>query len=145
LSNEREYQQIARNVSLQIERNIIVNKPYLINIIQYGRKKLANKEANEIIRKMITEGKIDENLALSKKERPYSFYLATSGKFSLDRIILPLKEALIEKKKLTISEASKITGYSGIATRVLLTHLLLIGGVDYSGDIESPIFYIPWG
>jgi hypothetical protein len=145
LVTDQDYKEIAEKVCLQIEKDLVVIKPYLINIIQYGKKKLTEKDANEIIRTMVSEKVIDENLALSKNGKPYSFYTIRCDRLTIDKIIEPIKVALIQKKKLTISEISKITGYSTIATRVLLTHLLFVGEVDYSGDLEMPLFYFPWG
>jgi len=139
-----DYEEIARNACVQIERNVLVNKPYLIHIIQYGKKNISNKEANEIVKRMITEGRIDENLALSKKEKPYSFYTTGVEGISLAKIICPLIKVLEQQKELALAEASRLTGYSELVVRALLTHLLLEGRVDYKGDLESPVFHIPW-
>jgi hypothetical protein len=144
MSTEKQYRKLVAATCLQIQRNIIAMKPYLINIIRYGRRNLTEKDANEIIKKMVVEGSIDENLALSKNKRPYPFYVATSDALPFDKIIAPIRAALIKNEKLSIAEVSKMTGYSPIATRVLLTHLLLMGEIDYSGDMESPVFYLPW-
>ena len=48
------------------------------------------------------------------------------------------------KKSSLFNELSAITSYSTLASRVLLTHLVLMGEVDYSGNLESPVFYVPW-
>lgn len=145
MTSDEEYQEIADNACLQIERNLIAIKPYLINIIKHGRKKLTDKDANEIIRKMISKRRIDEKLALSKSEKPYTFYIVACSRLSFDEIVGPIKAALAKEKKLTIAKASEVTGYSTTTARVILTHLLLMGEVDYSGDMESPIFFVPWG
>jgi hypothetical protein len=138
------YGEIAKNVVKQIERHILVNKPHLIHIIQYSKGRVTNEDANEIIRKMMDEKKIEEHLALSKKERPYSFYtLATESK-NLGRIIAPLLAALTQRKELSILEASRLTGYSDLVVRTLFTHLLLEGKIDFHGDLDSPVFFVPW-
>ena len=138
------YAEIARNATKQIERHLLVNKPHLIHIIQYSRNKVTNDEANEIIRKMMEEKKIDEHLALSKKQRPYSFYTLASKAKNLDGILTPLLASLTQKKQLTISEASRLTDYSDIVVRTLFTHLLLEGKMDLLGDLDAPVFYVPW-
>lgn len=144
MSAEKQYRKLVAAACLQIQRNTIVMKPYLINIIRYTRRDLTEKDANEIIKKMVVEGSIDENLSLSKNKKPYPFYMATSDENSFDKIIAPIRGAFVKNEKLNIAEVSKMTGYSPIATRVLLTHLLLMGEIDYSGDMESPVFYLPW-
>jgi hypothetical protein len=144
MSTEKQYRRLVAAASLQIKRNIIVMKPYLINIIRYAGKNLTERDANELIKKMVIEGSIDENLALSKNSRPYPFYVVARDELSFDKIIEPIRRALVESEELNIAEASKMTGYSPIVVRVLLTHLLLMGEIDYSGDMESPVFYLPW-
>lgn len=138
------YGEIAKNVVKQIERRILVNKPHLIHIIQYSKSRVTNEEVNEIIRKMMDEKKIDEHLALSKKERPYSFYTLTTEARNLGKILAPLLAALVQRKELSILEASRLTGYSDLVVRTLFTHLLLEGKMDFHGDLNSPVFFVPW-
>jgi hypothetical protein len=144
MSTKKQYQKLVAAACLQIQRNIVVMKPYLMNIIRYEGRNLTEKDANGIIKKMVIEGSVDENLALSKNKRPYPFYVAKRDELSFGRIIAPIRTALVKNEKLSIAEVSKMTGYSPIAARVLLTHLLLMGEIDYSGDMESPVFYVPW-
>jgi len=122
---------------------MVVNKPYLIHMIQYVSK-ASPSEANEMITQMVVQKKIFEYLALGKNSKVYSFYIAGTNSGSLDQILSPLFEALHKNEELSIPDASRITGYSELAVRTLLTHLLLECTVDYKGDLESPIFYIPW-
>ena len=128
----------------QIERRLLVNKPHLVHIIQYIRNDLSRSEANEIIKQMTVEKKIDEHLALSKRERPYSFYTLRAETNNLTKIKSPLLKALSQKKELSVMDASRLTGYSQLVVRTLFTHLLLEGTVDYHGNLDSPVFYIPW-
>jgi uncharacterized protein YaaW (UPF0174 family) len=139
-----DYEEISKNVLKQIERNILVNKPYLIHIIQYSRGRVTNENANEIIRKMMEEKKIEEHLALSKKQKPYSFYTLAMESKNISKILAPLLAALTERKELSILEASRLTGYSDIVVRTLFTHLLLEGKIDFHCDLDSPVFFVPW-
>ena len=109
MSSEKEYEQAIATACSQIEKNIVVIKPYLINILRYGKKNLTEKDVNEIIKRMVSEGIIDEYLALSKYKKPYAFYGSTTGKISFDKVIANVRSALIQNKKLTIPEASQIT------------------------------------
>lgn len=127
----------------QMNNQLTINKPYLIHIVQYVSKASAI-EANEIIGKMVAQKRIREYLALGKNSRVYSFYVAGTDSGTIDRILSPLLEALHKNKELSIPDASRITGYSELVARTLLTHLLLEGIADYKGDLESPIFYTPW-
>jgi len=128
----------------QIGSRLVVNKPHLIHIIRNVASDISRNEANEIIKSMVTERKIDEHLALSKKERPYPFYTPAAKKNNLSSILSPLMKILGKKKELSVTDASRLTGYSPLIVRTLFTHLLLEGVLDYHGTIESPIFFIPW-
>jgi hypothetical protein len=138
-----DFEKVLRYVLKQITQQLVVNKPYLIHMIRYISK-ASPSEANEMIGQMVVQKKIFEYLALGKNSRVYSFYIAGPDSDSLDRILSPLFEALHKNKELSIADASRITGYSELAVRTLLTHLLLECTLDCKGDLESPIFYIPW-
>ena len=127
-----------------MKRNQVVNKPYLIHIIQYVGSNVSRSEANEIIKQMVLDKKIDEYLALSKRERPYSFYTLGAETNSLKKMTSQLLQVLSRKKESSITDASRLTGYSQLVVRTLFTHLFLEGVVDYRGDLNSPVFYIPW-
>lgn len=128
----------------QIRLRLVVNKPHLIHIIQNVAIDTSRNEVYEIIKKLVVERKIDEHLALSKKERPYSFYTLAARKNNLSNILSPLMRMLDKKKKLSVTDASRLTGYSPLIVRTLFTHLLLEGLVDYHGTLDSPVFFIPW-
>lgn len=138
-----DHDRITSYVLTQIAKQHLVNKPYLIRMIQYISK-VSESEANEIIERMVVEKEIDEHMALSKNMRPYSFYTAGGDSVTLNQILTPLLEALHNCGELSISYAAEITGYSELVVRTLLTHLLLECVVDYKGDLESPTFYLPW-
>lgn len=127
-----------------MKRRLVVNKPHLIQIIQQMEVNVSRREANEIIKQMVMDKKIDEHLALSKRERPYSFYTLGAETNSLKKMTSRLFQTLSRKKELPITDASRLTGYSPLVVRTLFTHLLLEGMVDYRGNLDSPIFYIPW-
>ena len=128
----------------QIKRNLLVNKPHLIHVIQHIEKNISRSQANRIIKQMIMDRKIDEHLALNKRERPYSFYTLKTASANLAEILSPLLEGLDKEKKLSIKDALRITGYTPLLIRTLFSHLLLEGKVDYYGDLDSPVFYKPW-
>ena len=139
-----DYEEILKYVLRQIERRLVVNKPHLVHMIQYVGNDISRSEANEIIKQMTVERKIHEYLALSKRERPYSFYTLGGETNNLTKIISRLLRVLSQKKELSITDASRLTGYSQLIVRTLFTHLLLEGKVDYQGNLNSPVFYIPW-
>lgn len=93
---------------------------------------------------MVLDRKVDEHLALSKRERPYSFYTLGTETDSLKKMTSRLLKVLRQKRELSISDASQLTRHSELVVRTLLTHLLLEGMVDYRGTLDSPVFYIPW-
>ncbi len=128
----------------QIGSRLIVNKPHLIHIIQNVASDTSRNEVNEIIKKLVIERKIYEHIALSKKERPYSFFTLATKENNLSSILSPLMKMLYKKKKLSVTDASRLTGYSSLIVRTLFTHLLLEGIVDYQGTLDSPTFFIPW-
>ena len=105
---------------------------------------MSRRKANEIIKQMVLDRKVDEHIALSKKQRPYSFYTRGTETSSLKEMTSRLFQVLRQKKELSITDASRLTGYSQLAVRTILTHLLLEGMVDYRGNLDSPVFYIPW-
>ena len=139
-----DYERILKHVLIQMKRHQLVNKPHLIHIIQQIENNISRRKANEIIKQMVLDRKIDEHLALSKRQRPYSFYMLGAETSSLKKMTLRLFQVLRQKKELSITDASRLTGYSQLVVRTLLTHLLLEGMVDYRGNLDSPVFYIPW-
>ena len=82
MSVVNDYEKAVESTCAQIEKDTVVIKPYLINFIRYELRKLTEKDANEIIKKMVTEGIIDEYLALSKVGKPYPFYVTASRQTS---------------------------------------------------------------
>lgn len=139
-----DYEKIQKRVLSQMKRLSILNKPHLIHVVQYGDSNISRREANVIIKQMVSDKKIDEHLALSKRERPYSFYTLVSETDNLKEMTTRLLKVLGQRKELSVTEASQLTGYSQLVVRTLLTHLLLEGRIDYHGTPDSPIFYIPW-
>lgn len=138
------YEKIVKSTLKRIERNLVVNKPHLIHIILRIESSLSRREANEIIKRMVLDKKIDENLALSRKERPYSFYTLGEETKSLEKITSQLLHVLGQRKELSITDASELTGFSQLVVRTVLTSLLLKGVVDYRDSLDSPVFYSPW-
>jgi hypothetical protein len=138
------HEKIVESVLERIESRLVVNKPHLIHIIQNIASDTSRKETNEIIKRLVIERKIDEYVALSKKERPYSFYTLAGRKNDLSDIISQLMKILDKKKELSVSDATRLTGYPPLIVRTLLTHLLLEGILDYHGTMDSPIFFVPW-
>jgi len=138
------YDKILKYVLTQVKRREVVNKPHLIHIIQGIESNVSRKEANEIIKQMVMDKKIDEHLALSKREKPYSFYILGAETNSLKKITSQLLQLLSLKKELSVTNAACLTEKSPLIVRTILTHLFLEGIVDYRGNLDSPIFYIPW-
>ena len=137
-------EKIVKYVLGEMERRLVVNKPHLVHIIQHIENDISRSETNEFIKQMVVEKKIDEHLALSKREKPYSFYTLRTETNSFAKMISRLLETLRRKKELSVPDAARLIGYSPLIVRTLLTHLLLEGIVDYHGDLDSPVFYVPW-
>ena len=100
--SEDNYEKAVITTSAQIEKSVIVIKPYLINLICYGNRDLDERAANDIIKRMVSEKNIDEHLALSKMGKPYAFYTMATGKFSIAKTLEPVRSALNDKKELSL-------------------------------------------